>query len=248
MSMVGSDSSDGQAQTYEKVGQARVTRVGVQTSTAQILGGPTVPIEVENFVRIHPEVMQVEAGKITIDRGGNYGLVAGWTVTLWRFSPVDSTQSPDVAMRSKVREIVGRAVLTDIQPEMSTVRILGKLSEMTASEDFIQIDKQTSVRQKSGNTVYLNMATDLMGVLKPDMTVLIVFRPYKLLHPDGSGRVIRRQEKIAMLKISHLTAASYTARAVTDGDPPPDVLSGISLSWKICRCSNECRRIKRSMC
>ena len=96
-------------------------------------------------------------------------------------------------MRSKVREIVGRAVLTDIQPEMSTVRILGKLSEMTASEDFIQIDKQTSVRQKSGNTVYLNMATDLMGVLKPDMTVLIVFRPYKLLHPDGSGRVIRWQ-------------------------------------------------------
>ena len=74
MSMVGSDSSDGQAQTYEKVGQARVTRVGVQTSTAQILGGPTVPIEVENFVRIHPEVMQVEAGKITIDRGGNYGI------------------------------------------------------------------------------------------------------------------------------------------------------------------------------
>ena len=75
-------------------------------------------------------------------------------------------------MRSKVRKIVGRAILTDIQPEMSTARILGKPSEMAASEDFIQIDKQTTVRQKSGNTVYLNMTTDLIGVLKPDMTVL----------------------------------------------------------------------------
>ncbi|MCZ6675862.1 MAG: hypothetical protein O7E52_01305 [Candidatus Poribacteria bacterium] len=223
MAALESNASVDQGQTYEKIGQARITNVGVQTATAQILGEPTVPIEVANVVRIHPEVIQAETGQIMIDRGVNHGLVPGWVVTLWRFEPIDSADSPNEAMRLRVRKSVGRAILTDVQPEMSIARILGKPVEPPAPADFIRIDKRTTVRQRSGNTVYLNVATDLINVLKPDMKVH-AFRPYKLISPDGSQRVIQWQEKIATLKISHVAAASYTARAAIEGKAQGDVL------------------------
>ncbi len=199
----------------QKIGQARITEVSIATSTALILGEPTVSVKVDDIVSIHPEIVQTDVGVITIGWGRDHGLVAGWVVTLWRFVPV--------TQQAKVRQIVGRAILTDVQPEIAIARILGKPQKEPLLKDFIRIDRRTTIRQKSGNTVYLNIATDLIHILKPDMQVY-AFRPYALLLPYDSQRVIRWKEQIATLKINHIAMASYIARASIDGTLKQEVL------------------------
>ena len=198
----------------KKIGQARITKVGSATSMAQVLGEPR--IEVNDRVRVHPEVTGFESSKITIDRGSNQGLMLGWVVTLWRLGAVNSMQSSAVDSKPQMRKIVGRAVLTEVQPDTSTGRLLGKAMTQPSGGDLIRVERQTTVRQKSGSTVYLDVATDLINILKPGMKVY-VFRPYTLMHPDGNHRIVRWEEQIATLKVNHVAEASYTARASIDG-------------------------------
>lgn len=203
-------------ETGQRVAQAQVTQVNPEKITAIISDLSFSGVDTGDLIRLPAKVTKTNPNWVEIDHGTHQGLTEGTTFKVFRLgTTVEIGLEEKGDLPQKIA--ISRAVLIDVRQEDATARIIGKLTIQPIEGDFVQIEDYTTINQKSGNTIYLDVASDLMNRLSEGMMVY-GFRKNVVLRPDGSQHHIEWYETVCNLTIQHVAKGSHTARCtINDG-------------------------------
>ena len=197
-------------ETMQGIAQAKITQVTAEEVTAIISNFRLFRVDVGDLIRLPAKIVRSNPNWVEIDQGIHQGLTEGTTFKIFRMG-VATEIGLDGKEDLSPKIAVSRAVLIDVRQEDSTARIIGKRTIQPIEGDFIQIETYTTIHQKSGNMVYLDVASDAMSRLSEGM-VVYVFQKNFVSHPDESRRLVEWYETVCNLTIQHVAKGSYMAR------------------------------------
>lgn len=202
--------------TRQRVTQAQIAKVTPEKITAIISDLRFSSVDVGDLIRLSAKVTVANPNWVEIDHGTRQGLVEGTTFKVFRMgktSEMELEEKGDLPQRT----MISRAVLIDVRQENATARIIGKRVVQPIEGDFVQIEAYTTIGQKFGNIVYLDVASDLMTRLSEGM-IVFVFQKNVVLHPGGSQRHIEWYQTVCSLTIQHVARGSHTARCTINDE------------------------------
>ena len=206
-------------ETMKVDAQAQITQVTTEEVTAIISDFRLSRVDVGDLIRLPAKVVRSNPNWVEIDQGLRQGLTEGTTFKIFRMGV--ATEITEIGLDGKEglspKIAVSRAVLIDVRQEDATARIIGKRTIQSIEGDFVQIETYTTIHQKSGNMVYLDVASDAMSRLSEGM-VVYVFQKNFVSHPDESRRFVEWYETVCNLTIQHLAKGSYMARCTINDD------------------------------
>ena len=197
-------------ETMQGIAQAQITQVTTEEVTAIISDFRLSRVDVGDLIRLPAKVVRSNPNWVEIDQGIRQGLTEGTTFKIFRMG-VATEIGLDRKEDLSPKIAVSRAVLIDVRQEDATARIIGKRTVQSIEGDFVQIETYTTIHQKSGNMVYLDVSSDAMSRLSEGM-VVYVFQKNFVSHPDESRRLVEWYETVCNLTIQHVAKGSYMAR------------------------------------
>jgi len=203
-------------ETEQRIAQAQITQITPEKITATILDLRFSRVDMGDFIRLPAKIITANPNWVEIDQGIRQGLTEGTTFKIFRLS---AAVEPELEGKKDLPQkiAVSRAVLIDVRQEDATARIIGKRTIQPIVGDFVQIEAYTTINQKSGNMVYLDVASDLMAGLSEGMLVY-VFQKNVMSRPDGSQQYVEWYEAVCNLTIQHVAKGSHTARCTINND------------------------------
>ena len=203
-------------ETEQRIAQAQITQITPEKITATILDLRFSRVDMGDFIRLPAKIITANPNWVEIDQGIRQGLTEGTTFKIFR---VSAAVEPELEGKKDLPQkiVVSRAVLIDVRQEDATARIIGKRTVQPIEGDFVQIEAYTTINQKSGNIVYLDVASDLMARLSEGMLVY-VFQRNVVSHPDGNQQYVEWYEAACNLTIQHVAKGSHTARCTINSD------------------------------
>ena len=203
-------------ETEQRIAQAQITQITPEKITATILDLRFSRVDMGDFIRLPAKIITANPNWVEIDQGIRQGLTEGTTFKIFRLS---AAVEPELEGKKDLPQkiAVSRAVLIDVRQEDATARIIGKRTIQPIVGDFVQIEAYTTINQKSGNMVYLDVASDLMAGLSEGMLVY-VFQKNVVSRPDGSQQYVEWYEAVCNLTIQHVAKGSHTARCTINND------------------------------
>ena len=203
-------------ETEQRIAQAQITQVTPEKITATISDLRLSHVDIGDFIRLPAKIIRANPNWVEINQGIRQGLTEGTTFKIFRVSVVTE---PKLEGKKDLPQkiVVSRAVLIDVRQEDATARIIGKRTVQPIEGDFVQIEAYTTINQKSGNIVYLDVASDLMARLSEGMLVY-VFQKNVVSHPDGNQQYVEWYEAACNLTIQHVAKGSHTARCTINND------------------------------
>jgi len=203
-------------ETMQGIAQAQITQVTAEEVTAIISNFRLSRVDVGDLIRLPAKVVRSNPNWVEIDQGIRQGLTEGTTFKIFRMG-VATEIGLDRKEGLSPKIAVSRAVLIDVRQEDATARIIGKRTVQSIEGDFVQIETYTTIHQKSGNMVYLDVSSDAMSRLSEGM-VVYVFQKNFVSHPDESRRLVEWYETVCNLTIQHVAKGSYMARCTINDD------------------------------
>ena len=203
-------------ETEQRIAQAQITQITPEKITATILDLRFSRVDMGDFIRLPAKIITANPNWVEIDQGIRQGLTEGTTFKIFR---VSAAVEPELEGKRDLPQkiAVSRAVLIDVRQEDATARVIGKRTVQPIVGDFVQIEAYTTINQKSGNIVYLDVASDLMARLSEGMLVY-VFQRNVVSHPDGNQQYVEWYEAACNLTIQHVAKGSHTARCTINND------------------------------
>ena len=159
-------------ETEQRIAQAQITQITPEKITATILNLRFSRVDMGDFIRLPAKIITANPNWVEIDQGIRQGLTEGTTFKIFR---VSAAVEPELEGKKDLPQkiAVSRAVLIDVRQEDATARVIGKRTVQPIVGDFVQIEAYTTINQKSGNIVYLDVASDLMAGLSEGMLVYV---------------------------------------------------------------------------